>query len=159
MVTLNRNYTRGDVQTMADGVDIDGTTVSPLEVLPVPGDGPMGRNPRKLVIIVGEGRNREVRRLVEGAGNGLEVRHLKRTRLGALRLPQSLREGHFVELTAEEAYRIPDLKQQAMGGRSLWKANRATFAAPAFKRVGEQDGGGGGGGGGGGDFIEDGPGV
>ena len=134
LVTLNRDYTRADVKTIAEGVNIDGAVVAPLEVLPVRGDGPMDRNTRKLTIVVSEGRNREVRRLVEGAGKGLEVKRLKRVRVGALRLPPSLREGHFVELKADEAYNIASLKGQERGGRVLWQLNRLMVAAPSFRR-------------------------
>lgn len=46
--------------------------------------------------VLAEGRNREVRRLIEAAG--ARVSRLKRVRFGAVRLPRGLAQGKYVEL-------------------------------------------------------------
>ena len=55
-------------------------------------------------IIISEGRNREVRKIVEAAG--LQVRQLRRVRIGGYRLPKSLPFGQFVELRPHEIRRV-----------------------------------------------------
>jgi 23S rRNA pseudouridine2605 synthase len=47
-------------------------------------------------VIIGEGRNREVRRMFEAIG--LTVSRLIRTRYGAMTLPSSLKRGRWEEL-------------------------------------------------------------
>ncbi|MCY4420020.1 MAG: pseudouridine synthase [Gammaproteobacteria bacterium] len=51
-------------------------------------------------VVLGEGRNRIVRRLWES--QGLQVSRLIRTRFGPLRLPDTLRPGEQLELTATQ---------------------------------------------------------
>ena len=53
-----------------------------------------------------EGRNREVRNLVEAAG--LEVKTLRRVRIGGYRLPRGTAFGQFVELRPQEVRRVLD---------------------------------------------------
>ena len=62
------------------------------------------RDRQRLRVTVGEGRNREVRRLMEAAD--LEVVALKRVRIGSLRLPRELGVGKFKTLTQAEAEKI-----------------------------------------------------
>ena len=63
---------------------------------------PSKRN--RVRIIVAEGRNREVRNIVEAAG--MEVKVLRRIRVGGYRLPRDLAFGRYVELKPHEVRRI-----------------------------------------------------
>ncbi len=57
-----------------------------------------------------------MRRLAEAAG--VDVRYLKRTRVGGLRLPSTLRPGQFKELTFKQAKQLlePAAQEEARGG-------------------------------------------
>jgi len=70
----NHEITDLHLKTISAGTKIEGTFVKPIKVKKV----------RKgtLKVIVGEGKKREVRLLIEAAG--LEVRELKRVRIGGL---------------------------------------------------------------------------
>jgi 16S rRNA U516 pseudouridylate synthase RsuA-like enzyme len=58
----------------------------------------------RIRIIVSEGRNREVRNIVEAAG--MEVKVLRRIRVGGYRIPRDLGFGKFVELKPHEVRRV-----------------------------------------------------
>ncbi len=100
-------------------------------------------------VIIGEGRNREVRRMFEAVG--LTVSRLIRTRYGAMSLPQSLKRGRWDELdenTVRDLMRVSGLEKkddkksgkprQAIPG----KKNRGGYATlPEFGKPGDwQDG-------------------
>lgn len=87
----NCEITEDHLKTISAGSKVEGTFVKPLSVKKV----------RKgtLKVIVGEGKKREVRLLIAEAG--LEVRELKRTRIGNLSLG-SLPVGHWRVLTERE---------------------------------------------------------
>jgi 23S rRNA pseudouridine2605 synthase len=61
-------------------------------------------------VTIGEGRNREVRRLMEAVGHA--VSRLIRIRYGAMLLPKGLKRGDWTELDARDV----DLLSQAAGG-------------------------------------------
>jgi 23S rRNA pseudouridine2605 synthase len=82
------------VAALRRGAEIDGEIRRPLRVEPAPPDTPFD-----LSIILREGRNRQVRRLVEAAGGRVAL--LRRVREGALELG-SLPEGAVRALTPEE---------------------------------------------------------
>ncbi len=58
-------------------------------------------------VVIGEGRNREVRRMFEAVG--LTVSRLIRTRYGALTLPPSLKRGRWEEMEENDVRRLLDL--------------------------------------------------
>jgi len=113
IVTLERPPNRKEIDTIASGGVVDGTFVQPVAVgLAV---DPNQTNPspqmlQRIRVIVNEGRNREVRTLVAFAG--LEVRNLKRIRVGGYRLPPDLKVGDIRALKPWEIRRVSNLGQQ-----------------------------------------------
>jgi len=63
-------------------------------------------------VVIGEGRFREVRRLFEAAG--ARVSRLVRVRYGPVRLPRSLRAGHWQELDSEEVKAVAKAPSDAL---------------------------------------------
>ncbi|ADI37671.1 pseudouridine synthase [Waddlia chondrophila] len=79
------------LKAIAAGTSVEGVFVQPLSVKKV--------RKATLKVVVGEGKKREVRLLIAAAG--LEVRALKRTRIGSLTLG-SLPIGHWRSLTERD---------------------------------------------------------
>jgi pseudouridine synthase len=100
-VTLNRRPGKADLEALARGCEMDGAMVAPVAVAT---DDTDLSKPNRIRIILAEGRNREVRQLVEAAG--MEVRVLRRVRIGGYRLPRGLGFGEFVELRPHELRRV-----------------------------------------------------
>ena len=84
-----------------------------------------------------EGRNREVRRLLES--QGIQVSRLKRVRYGPVVLPASLRRGHWREMSAHdvgELYRILGLPKPRLASRSSRReADSVLIPYPALRSV------------------------
>lgn len=78
----------------------DGTRIRPVEVSLV--DSEPRRDPprHRLLMVLGEGRNRQVRRMCEAVG--LYVERLIRLAIGGLRLPHDLPAGKWRDLTSAE---------------------------------------------------------
>lgn len=82
------------------GVKLDDGVTAPAEVQvlrPTPGERSSGRS--ELRVVIGEGRNRQVRRMLQAVGH--RVSGLRRTGFGPLRLGR-LRAGEWRVLTGEE---------------------------------------------------------
>ncbi|GGF35185.1 pseudouridine synthase [Marmoricola endophyticus] len=92
------------LRRLRDGVRLDDGPVQPSSVRLVSSHEPSGRSIVELVIH--EGRNRIVRRLLDHVGH--PVRRLTRTRLGPVALGR-LRPGESRELTADELGALLDL--------------------------------------------------
>ncbi len=75
-VELARPVARTALERLRNGVELDDGPTAPARVV--------SRSPRELEITIGEGRNRQVRRMVEQVGN--EVRALTRIRFGSVEL-------------------------------------------------------------------------
>lgn len=94
-VRLRRPPSDADVQALRDGIQLDDGRTLPARV--------RRASPRVVEITLREGRNRQVRRMVEAVGN--EVVSLARTRLGSLRLGD-LGEGDSRPLGTDELARL-----------------------------------------------------
>jgi 23S rRNA pseudouridine2605 synthase len=79
-------------QKLLAGVELDDGTASFTKVVDGGGEGVN----RWYRVVIGEGRNREVRRMFEAVG--LTVSRLIRTRYGAMTLPSGLKRGRWEEL-------------------------------------------------------------
>jgi 23S rRNA pseudouridine2605 synthase/23S rRNA pseudouridine2604 synthase len=90
-VTVERPISDGALRRMAEGVPILDTRTRPAVVTRL--------GERAFRIILKEGRNRQIRRMVRRLGN--EVVELKRTRVASVRLGR-LAEGAWRHLSAEE---------------------------------------------------------
>ena len=90
-------------------------------------------------VIIGEGRNREVRRMFEAVG--LTVSRLIRTRYGAMTLPQGLKRGRWEELeenAVRDLMKVSGLEKlvkdtQGSGGRNRQGGGNVRDGAPAGK--------------------------
>jgi pseudouridine synthase len=105
VATLRKPATSAQLESLAtEGAIVDGARVVPLAVWSERvgqggGRGSGGGGRPAVRVVVGEGRNREVRKLVEAAG--LDLHALKRVRVGGYRMPSSLGLGGWLELGAE----------------------------------------------------------
>ena len=87
IVTAATRPTKAQIKKMAEGCEVDGVHVTPLRVESMEGARDGGPAHRILVDVV-DGRNREVR--VLSASAGVDVKKLKRVRVGGLRMPSEL---------------------------------------------------------------------
>ncbi|CAG9461812.1 unnamed protein product [Pedinophyceae sp. YPF-701] len=107
VVTTDVAPTKQQLETIAAGGMVDGAFVQPVAVGPASSAPDQANRTR---IIVNEGRNREVRTLVAYAG--LEVRGLKRIRVGGFKLPADLGLGGYRQLRPHEVRRVTNLGSQ-----------------------------------------------
>ncbi len=98
-VTVKSDVKEEQLTQLASGVVIDGRTTQPAEVRV------LTKEPERVVleIIIREGRNRQIRKMLEAVG--LSVARLKRTAIGPLKLGM-LRPGKYRRLTKEEVRAI-----------------------------------------------------
>lgn len=75
----DRFATRDQIDAMIDGVEVDGELLRALSVVP---EASRPGRPPSLRIVLGEGRNRHIRRMLEALG--LCVKRLRRIRIGSL---------------------------------------------------------------------------
>lgn len=94
VVTIDGAVHKKHLVAISGGTIIDGVKVVPDLVEPL--DAQADTKRMRLKIVVHEGRNHEVRELVQNAG--LKVYALKRVRIGRFRLPSDLGIGKMVEL-------------------------------------------------------------
>jgi 23S rRNA pseudouridine2605 synthase len=94
-VRVRRSLSEGQVRRLRRGVKLDDGPTAPARARRV--------SPRVLELELHEGRNRQVRRMVEAVGN--EVLELRRVRFGSLALGE-LAEGRARRLSAAEIDRL-----------------------------------------------------
>ncbi len=100
--------TRSTLRTLREGVDLDDGRTAPARVAATPGTG----GTSALMIVIHEGRNRQVRRMCEAVGH--PVRRLVRTRIGPL-VDRRLAPGDWRTLTTAE---VRGLYEAVAGGAS-----------------------------------------
>jgi 23S rRNA pseudouridine2605 synthase/23S rRNA pseudouridine2604 synthase len=98
VVTLSAPISDGALQKMADGMMLSGTRTRPAEIHRI--------SLRKFRIILKEGRNRQIRRMVQKVG--MSVLHLHRIRIAGIRLGK-IEPGRWRFLTADEISRLPPI--------------------------------------------------
>lgn len=86
-VILKENITETAIKKLENGVDIGGYVTRPAKVEKV--------SDKKILITIGEGKNRQVRRMVEAVDN--KVLNLKRIAIGGLKLDK-LKSGEYIML-------------------------------------------------------------
>ena len=112
VITAPERVTSAQIAKMRKGTEVDGVHVTPVLVETVTGDG----GPKNRVAVeVEDGRNREVRRIAESAG--VEVKNLKRTRIGGLKMPSELPAGMFCSLKPHQVSYVLEKSLQQMGGK------------------------------------------
>jgi 23S rRNA pseudouridine2605 synthase len=89
-------------QKLLAGVELDDGTASFTKIVDGGGEGVN----RWYRVVIGEGRNREVRRMFEAVG--LTVSRLIRTRYGAMTLPSGLKRGRWEELEENDVRNFLD---------------------------------------------------
>jgi 23S rRNA pseudouridine2605 synthase len=89
-------------QKLLAGVELDDGTASFTKIADGGGEGVN----RWYRVVIGEGRNREVRRMFEAVG--LTVSRLIRTRYGAMTLPSGLKRGRWEELEENDVRNFLD---------------------------------------------------
>jgi len=99
VASLKKRIATGDLKRLARGVELEDGPTSPTQV--------KRRDEREVEIVLREGRNRQVRRMLEAVGN--EVVALRRVAFGPLRLGD-LGEGKARRLTEDE---IAQLRRSA----------------------------------------------
>jgi 23S rRNA pseudouridine2605 synthase len=98
-VELRRRVDKGDLRRLARGVELEDGPTAPAEVRRL--------GERELEVVLREGRNRQVRRMVEAVGN--DVVALQRVRFGPIELG-GLGEGRARRLSVEEEAALRDPK-------------------------------------------------
>jgi len=112
VITAPERVTSAQIAKMRKGTEVDGVHVTPVLVETVTGDG----GPKNRVAVeVEDGRNREVRRIAESAG--VEVKNLKRTRIGGLKMPSELPAGMFCSLKPHQVSYVLEKSLQQIGGK------------------------------------------
>ena len=94
-VVLRKEISNEDIEKLSQGVDIGGYITRPAEVERL--------NSRSIVIVISEGKNRQVRRMCETIGN--KVLNLRRVAIGNLKLGD-LELGQYQLLERQELNKI-----------------------------------------------------
>ncbi len=119
-------------QKLLDGVQLED---GPAQFLSIEDGGGDGAN-RWVRVTIGEGRNREVRRLFESMGHA--VSRLIRIRYGSYGLPKGLRRSVYMELNDTEIREITQSLVDAEGGEEM-KVGAEAFAVEPGERSERRD--------------------
>lgn len=125
-----------DVETLRKGILLEDGLAKPLSVRLL-GREKMGSTSGQWVeIIVTEGRNRLVRRMLEALG--VQIVRLIRVGIGVLRLPSALAPGQHRPITAEEKKYLNELKEDMLVA-SAPKKEEKTFSVQKTKKISLND--------------------
>jgi 23S rRNA pseudouridine2605 synthase len=105
LVEVEGAVSRGAIRTLRGGIELEDGVARALHAE----EAQRGAGKTALTVVMGEGRKREIRRMMEALGH--PVRRLVRVRIGPVRIGR-LRPGHVRSLTADEIaglYRVSDL--------------------------------------------------
>ncbi len=94
-VVLKENITEVAITKLETGVDIGGYVTRPAKVEKI--------TDKKILITIGEGKNRQVRRMIETVDN--KVLNLKRIAIGGLKLDK-LKSGEYIKLDEKMVSKI-----------------------------------------------------
>jgi 23S rRNA pseudouridine2605 synthase len=115
-------------QKLLDGVQLED---GPAQFLSIEDGGGDGAN-RWVRVTIGEGRNREVRRLFEAMGHA--VSRLIRIRYGSYGLPKGLRRSVYMELNDAEIRELTQSLVDAEGGEEMKIGAEAFSVEPGERR-------------------------
>jgi 23S rRNA pseudouridine2605 synthase len=115
-------------QRLLDGIQLDD---GPAQFLSVEDGGGDGAN-RWVRVTIGEGRNREVRRMFEAVGHA--VSRLIRIRYGAYGLPKGLRRSVYMELNDKEIRELTQSLVDAEGAEETKVGAEAFAVEPGERR-------------------------
>jgi 23S rRNA pseudouridine2605 synthase len=118
-------------QKLLDGIELDD---GPAQFLSIEDGGGDGAN-RWVRVTIGEGRNREVRRMFEAMGHA--VSRLIRIRYGSYGLPRGLRRSVYMELNDSEIRSLTQTLVDAEGQEET-KVGAEAFAVDAGQREGRE---------------------
>lgn len=90
-VSVEKTLSEENIRSFLKGIEDDGEILQALKIVPLA--------PLKYKFILGEGKNREIRRMIDSVGN--DTRRLKRIAVGKLRL-SALKSGEWRHLTPQE---------------------------------------------------------
>lgn len=102
-IRVNAELTEQQQSQLLKGVELEDGMAAFGSLLSAGGDGMN----RWYHATLKEGRNREVRRMIEHLG--LQVSRLIRVRFGNLELPRYLRRGHYKDLSSEDVLKLKQL--------------------------------------------------
>ena len=103
-VTVKKNIRKKALDRMAAGLEVEGKKTRPAKIKRISG--------KRFLIILKEGRNRQIRKMVQMVKN--DVARLKRTRISCVKLG-NLKEGSWRRLDVRE---IENLQKQVFRSRS-----------------------------------------
>ena len=102
--TIEGNITKDEIKTLSSGVVIDGYKTKPCSVVLLE----QNATQTKLAITITEGKNRQIRKMLEAVGKN--VKFLKRVQIGDIRLG-GLSRGEYAPLNAKEMKYLMSLKK------------------------------------------------
>lgn len=102
--TIEGTISKDEVKTLSSGVEIDGYKTKPCSIVVMSEN----QNQTKLAITITEGKNRQIRKMLEAVNK--TVTFLKRVQIGEIRLG-GLSRGEYAQLNAKEVRYLQNLKK------------------------------------------------